>query len=120
MSIGISTACETLRIMQERLHECLVASRHLVIAEEVKNIYLIGVKFQDLWKVQNDYMYYVECGFLVIEKPPQMFIVESKNSYIIDEYTKFGSIRSMEIIDKVTEADIFEDYKIAYSRMKAY
>jgi len=109
---------ETLRIMQDRLHECITSSRHLIISEGHKNIHLVGVKFQELWKVGDDYVYYVECGFLVIEVYSEMFVVEAKNGYLIDEYTKFGSISAMELISKVQEADIFEDFSIAYKRMR--
>lgn len=109
---------ETLRIMQERLHECIVASRHLIISEGYKKVHLVGVKFHELWKIADEYMYYVECGFLVIESYSQMFVVEAKNAYLIDEYTKFGSISAMELISKVQEADIFEDFQIAYKRMR--
>lgn len=79
---------------------------------------MVGVKFQELWKVGTDYVYYVECGFLVIEAYSEMFIVEAKNAYIIDEYTQFGSISAMELINKVQDADIFEDFSIAYKRMR--
>lgn len=109
---------ETLRILQDRLHECILASRNLIITEGHKNIHMIGVKFHELWKVGTDYVYYVECGFLVIESYSQMFIVEAKNAYLIDEYTKFGSISAMELIGKVQEADIYEDFSIAYRRMR--
>ena len=63
-------------------------------------------------------MYYVECGFFVIEAYSQMYVVEAKDSYIIDEYTKFGTISGMELLSKVQEADIEEDYQIAYQRMR--
>lgn len=110
---------ETLRIMQERLHESIVASRHLIIAEEDhRKIHLVGVKLHELWKINDEYMYYVECGFLVIESYSQMFVVEAKCAYLIDEYTKFGSISAMELIGKVQEADIFEDFQVAYKRMR--
>ncbi len=109
---------ETLRIMQERLHECITSSRHLIIAEGYRKIHMVGVKFQELWKVGADYVYYVECGFLVIEAYNEMFIVEAKNGYLIDEYTQFGSISAMELINKVQDADIFEDFSIAYKRMR--
>ncbi len=135
MSTAISTVCEpfrlprpevdnvpveseTLRIMQERLHESIVASRHLIISEGHKKIHLVGVKFHELWKIDNEYMYYVECGFLVIESYSQMFVVEAKNAYLVDEYTSFGSISAMELIGKVQDADIFEDFQIAYKRMR--
>lgn len=111
---------ETLKIMQDRLHECLVASRHIIITEGDKKIHLVGVKFHELLKVDNEYMYYVECGFLVIEVYSQMYIVESKNSYLIDEYTKFGSIGTMELWNKVMECEIDEDFQIAYKRMRTY
>ena len=108
----------TLRIMQERLHECMAASRHLIIVEGYKKIHMIGVRSHELWKVDSDYMYYVECGFFVIEAYSQMYVVEAKDSYIIDEYTKFGTISGMELLSKVQEADIEEDYQIAYQRMR--
>ncbi len=100
------------------MHECIVASRHLVITEGHKVIYMVGVKLQDLWEIDGNYMYYVECGFLVIEAHEQMFVVEAKNSYIIDEYTKFGSIATMELLGKIQEADIYEEFQIAYKRMR--
>jgi len=116
---NVPVESETLRIMQERLHESIVASRHLIIAEsDSKKIHLVGVKLHELWKIADDYMYYVECGFLVIESYSQMFVVEAKNAYLVDEYTKFGSISAMELIGKVQEADIFEDFQIAYKRMR--
>lgn len=111
---------ETLKIMQDRLHECLVASRHIIITEGDRKIHLVGVKFHELWKLDNEYMYHVECGFLVIEVYSQMYIVESKNSYLIDEYTKFGSIGTMELWNKVMECEIDEDFQIAYKRMRTY
>lgn len=109
---------ETLRIMQERLHECIASSRHLIIVEGYKKVHLVGVRFHELWKVGSDYVYYIECGFFVIEVYSQMFVVEAKNAYIIDEYTKFGSIPTMELLYKVGEADIYEDFQIAYRRMR--
>ncbi len=112
----------TLRIMQERMYECLTCAgkgtRHLIIVEGYKKIHMVGVRFHELWKVGTDHVYYVECGFLVIEAYNQMFIVEAKTSYLIDEDTKFGSISSMELLNKVHEADIYEDYSIAYRRMR--
>ena len=65
-------------------------------------------------------MYHVECGFLVIEVYSQMYIVESKNAYLIDEYTKFGSIGTMELWNKVMECEIDEDFQVAYKRMRTY
>ncbi len=116
---NVPVESETLRIMQERLHESIVASRHLIISEDdSRKIHLVGVKFHELWKIADEYMYYVECGFLVIESYSQMFVVEAKNAYLVDEYTKFGSISAMELIGKVQEADIFEDFQIAYKRMR--
>ena len=115
---NVPVESETLRIMQERLHESIVASRHLIISEGHKKIHLVGVKFHELWKINDEYMYYVECGFLVIESYSQMFVVEAKCAYLVDEYTKFGSISAMELISKVQEADIFEDFQIAYKRMR--
>lgn len=109
---------ETLRIMQDRMHRCIAASRHLVIVESGKNIYLVGVKFHDLWKIDNEFMYYVECGFLVIESFGQMHVVEAKNAYLVDEYTKFASVGSLELLEKVREAEIDEEFEIAYRRMR--
>lgn len=109
---------ETLRIMQERLHECITSSRHLIISEGYKKVHMVGVRSQELWKIGADYVYYVECGFFVIESYSQMFIVEAKNAYLIDEFTKFGSISAMELINKVQDADIFEDFSTAYKRMR--
>lgn len=79
---------------------------------------MVGVRSQELWKIGADYVYYVECGFFVIESYSQMFIVEAKNAYLIDEFTKFGSISAMELINKVQDADIFEDFSTAYKRMR--
>ena len=118
LTVFKSTSLETLQIMRDRMHECIVASRHLVITEGYKVIHLVGVKLQDLWEIDDNYMYYVECGFLVIEAHEQMFVVEAKNSYLIDEYTKFGSIGIMELLSKVQEADIYEEFQIAYKRMR--
>ena len=109
---------ETLRMMQDRMHRCIAASRHLVIAESGKNIYLVGVRLHDLWKIDNEFMYYVECGFLVIESNGQMHVVEAKNAYLVDEYTKFGSVGALELIEKVREAEIDEEFEIAYRRMR--
>lgn len=109
---------ETLRMMQDRMHRCIAASRHLVIVESGKNIYLVGVRLHDLWKIDNEFMYYVECGFLVIESNGQMFVVEAKNAYLVDEYTKFGSVGALELIEKVREAEIDEEFEIAYRRMR--
>lgn len=109
---------ETLRMMQDRMHRCIAASRHLVIAESGKNIYLVGVKLHDLWKIDNEFMYYVECGFLVIESNGQMHVVEAKNAYLVDEYTKFGSVGALELLEKVREAEIDEEFEIAYRRMR--
>ena len=63
-------------------------------------------------------MYYVECGFLVIESNGQMHVVEAKNAYLIDEYTKFGSVGALELLEKVREAEIDEEFEIAYRRMR--
>lgn len=115
---------ETLRIMQERMHECITASRHLIIAEEdLRKVHMVGVRTHELWKVGSDYVYYVECGFLVIEAHSQLFIVETKTGYLIDEYTKFGSISTMELLGKIQDADdeesgIYQDFQIAYKRMR--
>jgi len=109
---------ETLRMMQDRMHRCIAASRHLVIVESGKNIYLVGVRLHDLWKIDNEFMYYVECGFLVIESNGQMHVVEAKNAYLVDEYTKFASVGALELLEKVREAEIDEEFEIAYRRMR--
>lgn len=115
---NVEVDSETLRIMQERLHECITASRHLIISEGYKKVHMVGVRSHELWKVGSDYVYYVECGFFVIEAHNQMFIVEAKCGYLIDEYTKFGSISAMELLSKVHEAEIDEEFTIAYKRMR--
>jgi hypothetical protein len=105
-------------MMQDRMHRCIAASRHLVIAESGKNIYLVGVRLHELWKIDNEFLYYVECGFLVIESFGQMHVVEAKNAYLVDEYTKFGSVGALELLEKVREAEIDEEFEIAYRRMR--
>lgn len=109
---------ETVQIMRDRLHECLVASRHLIITEGIRKIHMIGVNFTELWNVKDDWCYYVEAGFLLIEQNSDFYIVEAKTGFLIDEYTKFGSIPISEIMFKMVDTDILEDFREAYKRMR--
>lgn len=107
---------ETMNILVNHLQECLAASNHLVIRDEEYLIYCIMIKSIDL----GTNFIIVKSNFLLVRTVNDYYIVRNKVSYILDEYSKFGSVHLEEIEREIEDTDLELAFKQEYKKVKMY
>lgn len=103
-------------ILLDLLEDCLQASHNLVVSDGDKTIYIVMVKEI---KVGTNFVV-VNPNFLVVRTINDYYIIRNKKLYILDEYSKFGSISYEEIVREVEDTDIEMAFKQSYSQVKMY